>query len=401
MRKLLGLLVVCAAAGVCADAVESTLRALQRGGHVVVMRHASSPKEPPAEGKAVAGNADGERQLDVAGRRGAAEMGIALRARGIAVSEVLTSPTFRARETALYAQLPMPKVQDELGDGGMSMQDTSAGQARWLREYVRKTPRGGNAILITHQPNMAAAFPQVSPQAADGESLVFRAGGKEGYTLVGRIGIGEWGPAEAAPEAVTFTTEDGAEIHGEVYGGGERGVVLAHGGRFNKETWIPQARTLAAAGFRVLAFDFRGYGESTGPKAEEPALYQDVLGAVRYLKSQGARTVAVVGGSMGGGATGEALEHQKAGEIDRVVFLGAHPDGDATKMAGRKLYILCRDDVQGENTPRLPGIQKQFEAVPQPKEMIVLECAEHAQFIFQSRQAGRLTRELLRFLLAP
>jgi hypothetical protein len=65
------------------------------------------------------------------------------------------------------------------------------------------------------------------------------------------------------------------------------------------------------------------------------------------------------------------------------------------------LYILCRDDVQGEDTPRLPGIQKQFEAAPQPKEMIVLECAEHAQFIFQSRQAGRLTRELLRFLQAP
>ena len=85
MRKLLGVLVVCAAAGVCADPVESTLRALQRGGHVVVMRHASSPKEVPAEGKAVAGNVKGERQLDVAGRRAAAAMGIAMRARGIPV----------------------------------------------------------------------------------------------------------------------------------------------------------------------------------------------------------------------------------------------------------------------------------------------------------------------------
>lgn len=385
----------------CADGVESTLRALQRGGHVVVMRHASSPKEPPAEGKAVAGNVERERQLDVAGRRAAAEMGIALRARGIPVAEVLTSPTFRARETALYAQLPMAKVQEELGDGGVSMQDTSAAQVRWLRDYARRSPRGGNAILITHQPNMVAAFPGVKPAPVDGESLVFRAGGKEGYTLVGRIGMGEWGPAGAAAEAVTFATEDGAEIHGEVYGGGERGVVLAHGGRFNKESWIPQARLLAAAGFRVLAFDFRGYGDSTGPKAEEPALYQDVLGAVRYLKSQGARTVAVVGGSMGGGAAGMALARQKPGEIDRVVFLGALSDGVAEKMTGRKLYILCRDDVQGENTPRLPGIQKQFEAVPQPKEMIVLACAEHAQFIFQSRQAGRLTREMLRFLQAP
>jgi pimeloyl-ACP methyl ester carboxylesterase len=31
-------------------------------------------------------------------------------------------------------------------------------------------------------------------------------------------------------------------------------------GRFNKESWQKQARTFASAGFRVLAFDLRGYG---------------------------------------------------------------------------------------------------------------------------------------------
>lgn len=60
-----------------------------------------------------------------------------------------------------------------------------------------------------------------------------------------------------AQEHVSFATSDGGTVYADVYGKGDRGVVLAHGGRFNKESWEKQARTLAAAGFRVLAIDFR------------------------------------------------------------------------------------------------------------------------------------------------
>jgi len=35
-------------------------------------------------------------------------------------------------------------------------------------------------------------------------------------------------------EHVSFSTEDSALIYGDVYGKGDRGVVLAHGGRFTK-----------------------------------------------------------------------------------------------------------------------------------------------------------------------
>src|SRR5437762_2991375 len=67
-----------------------------------------------------------------------------------------------------------------------------------------------------------------------------------------------------AQKTISFPTEDGGLIFADVYGEGERAVVLAHGGRFNKESWAKQAQTLAAAGFRVLALDFRGYGKSKG-----------------------------------------------------------------------------------------------------------------------------------------
>src|SRR5436190_5298591 len=89
----------------------------------------------------------------------------------------------------------------------------------------------------------------------------------------------------AAQERVSFPTQDGGLVYADVYGKGDRGVVLAHGARFNKESWKKQAETLAAAGFRVLAFDFRGYGKSRGPGQADPLsapLRFDVLAAVRY-----------------------------------------------------------------------------------------------------------------------
>src|SRR5688572_18546038 len=84
-----------------------------------------------------------------------------------------------------------------------------------------------------------------------------------------------------AQEHVSFPTEDGGLIYADIYGQGARGVVLAHGGRFTKGSWEKQARTLAAAGFRVLALDFRGHGQSKVGRAGEDGVRFDVLAAVR------------------------------------------------------------------------------------------------------------------------
>src|SRR5262249_13602670 len=65
--------------------------------------------------------------------------------------------------------------------------------------------------------------------------------------------------AAAAQEPVSFPTRDGGLVHAGLYGKGDRAVVLAHGARFNKESWRKQAEALEQAGFRVLAINFRGY----------------------------------------------------------------------------------------------------------------------------------------------
>jgi len=402
-RALVAMFVCVAGTNAQAVSVDKILKDLQRGGHIIVMRHASSPREAPTKETAVAGNWNRERQLDEAGRRGAAAMGVALRRRKIPVNAVMSSPTFRTQETAKYAQLPLPKLHDELGDGGQNMNVATDAQAQWLRGFARAAPRGGNTLAITHQQNIAAAFPHVTPAVAEGEALVFRPGGKDGATLLGRIKIDEWGLALPEPKRVILKTSDGGNIHADLYGSSTRGVVLAHGGRFNKETWIVQARELETAGYRVLALDFRGYGESTGPGRDDPMgapLYQDVLAAVRYLRANGAKTVAVIGGSMGGDGASGALVHGNAGEVDRTVLIASEPSFPPEKLIGPKLNIVCRDDIQGENTPRLPGIRAKYDKMPEPKDLIILPCSAHAQFIFQTDQGPRLMREILTFLAA-
>jgi len=205
-----------------------------------------------------------------------------------------------------------------------------------------------------------------------------------------------------AQRTVSFSTQDGGIVYADIYGSGDRAVVLAHGGQFNKESWAKQAQILAIAGFQVLALDFRGYGKSHGPGDSDvlgAPLYLDVLAAVRYLRAHGAKKVSIVGGSMGGSAAGDASVASQPGEIDRLVLLGAAPNEPAEKLKSPILYIVARDDASGDG-PRLPGIRKQYEASPQPKELVVLEGSAHAQYLFQTDQGDRVMREILRFLTA-
>jgi len=191
-------------------------------------------------------------------------------------------------------------------------------------------------------------------------------------------------------------------VYADVYGEGDRAVVLAHGGQFNKESWKKQAEALIAVKFRVLALDFRGYGKSKGPGDSDPMdapLYKDVLAAVRYVRKTGAKSVSVVGASMGGWAAGDASIAAQPGEIDRLVFLGSAPNGPANKLKSPSLFIVARDDASGDG-PRLPGIRAQYEKAPHPKQLIVLDGSAHAQFLFQTDQAERVMREIVRFLSA-
>jgi pimeloyl-ACP methyl ester carboxylesterase len=198
-----------------------------------------------------------------------------------------------------------------------------------------------------------------------------------------------------AQQSISFPTQDGGLIYGDLYGKGNNAVVLAHGGRFNRQSWANQAKVIAAAGFRVLAIDFRGEGQSRGGTADEAPRF-DLLGAVHYLRKTGAERVSVVGASMGGDYAAEAAEIEPAA-IDRLVLLASGAYTPLTKMKGPKLFILARDDANDDGL-RLPKIRTQYAKALDPKELIIVDGSAHAQFLFQTDQGERVMHEILRFL---
>jgi pimeloyl-ACP methyl ester carboxylesterase len=199
----------------------------------------------------------------------------------------------------------------------------------------------------------------------------------------------------AAPRELSFPTADGGVIWADVYGTGDRGVVLAHGARFDNASWGPQAEVMAKAGFYVLAIDFRGYEQSRGGDKSAPGSgekYQDILAAVRYLRENGAKSVSVIGASMGGGASANAAIHARRGEIDRLILLAPVPVAEPERLTGPKLFVVSRGDALAAK------VREQFEKAPEPKELMILEGSAHAQFLFQTDQGERLMKKILESL---
>ena len=206
--------------------------------------------------------------------------------------------------------------------------------------------------------------------------------------------------ASQAQERVSFSTQDGGLVFGDLYGKkGDRGVVLAHGGRLTKESWEKQAQTLAATGFWALAIEFRGEGQSRGGIEGRPVdegRYLDILAAAHYLRCIGTKSISVIGASMGGDYAAEAAQADPD-EIDNLVLLASGAYTPLTKMKGRKLFIVARDDASAEGL-RLPKIRVQYAKGLEPKFLIILEGPAHAQFLFQTNQGDRIMREIVRFL---
>ena len=184
---------VAAGAAHAQDLDGPALAALREGGHVLVMRHAQSPRQPPAADAASPGNAGLERELDETGRATAAAMGEAVRELEIPIGEVLSSPTFRALQTVRSAELGEPRAVPELDAGGNDE------RAAWLRATAAEPPADGrNTLIVTHAPNISRAFGEAAAAMADGEALVVRPDGGGRATVLGRIRIEEW-PALAGP----------------------------------------------------------------------------------------------------------------------------------------------------------------------------------------------------------
>ena len=124
---------------------------------------------------------------------------------------------------------------------------------------------------------------------------------------------------------ITVGTENSTdiEIHYEDHGTGQP-VVLIHGYPLDGHSWERQTRVLLAAGYRVIAYDRRGFGQSSQPTVgyDYDTFAADLNALLEHLDLT---DVVLVGFSMGSGEVTRYLGTYGSARIAKAALLGAIP----------------------------------------------------------------------------
>ena len=144
-------------------------------------------------------------------------------------------------------------------------------------------------------------------------------------------------------------------LHVDDTGGSGRPVVLIHGWPLSGESWAHQVPALAAAGYRVITYDRRGFGRSDKPLTGYgyDSLTSDLQAVLEALDLN---DVTLVGFSMGGGEVARYFSEYGSGRIHSAVFASAvppflmklpnNPDGPLTaaQAAGMAASLTTNSD---------------------------------------------------------
>ncbi|MGR3469185.1 MAG: alpha/beta fold hydrolase [Shimia sp.] len=114
------------------------------------------------------------------------------------------------------------------------------------------------------------------------------------------------------------------DLHIQDTRGDGRPVILIHGWPLSSEGWEPQIPVLSAAGYRVIAYDRRGFGQSDKPGEgyDYDTLTADLH---KLMEDHDLRDVTLVGFSMGGGEVARYIPNHGSDRIRSLVFAAAVP----------------------------------------------------------------------------
>lgn len=174
-------------------------------------------------------------------------------------------------------------------------------------------------------------------------------------------------------------------LHYQDFGKG-RPVVLIHGWPLSGRTWEPQVAELVDAGFRVIAYDRRGFGASSQPWSgyDYDTLAQDLHELMTELTLA---DVTLVGFSMGGGEVARYIGIYGTKFIRSAVFAAAvtpclfqskeNPEGTVTdKDVQKKQGAVLTDRLDF-----LEGFTQKFFSDSSGKLMVSESQREYAKMI--------------------
>jgi len=136
------------------------------------------------------------------------------------------------------------------------------------------------------------------------------------------------------------------DLYYEDHGSGKP-VVLIHGYPLSGASWEKQVPVLLEAGYRVITYDRRGFGQSSKPTTgyNYDTFAEDLRMLLNHL---GLRDFALVGFSMGGGEVARYIGRHGSKGVTKAVFISAIPP-----------YLLkAPDNPEGVDGSPFDGIQK-------------------------------------------
>ena len=140
------------------------------------------------------------------------------------------------------------------------------------------------------------------------------------------------------------------DIYYEDYGSGKP-VVLIHGWPLSSSSWEKQIPSLIEAGYRVIAYDRRGFGHSSKPASgyNYDTLAEDLN---KIMTKLNLRDATLVGFSMGGGEVARYLSKYGSERVNKAVFMSAIP----------QFLLKTSDNPEGVDGSIFDGMKKAIKA---------------------------------------
>ena len=187
MRRLLFASILAPTMAIAQDADSAAnplIDSLKAGGYVVVFRHAHTDRSRMEQPGWSLADRSSQRNLSDRGAEESVGIGRAFKALGVPVGEVLASPMFRTLETAEHA----------FGRADTTELLRNLVTTPEARELLTRPPEPGtNRVLVTHNAYLHRQLGSAGfGQNGEGDAVVVRPGGEDGFTVLGRIRLADW-----------------------------------------------------------------------------------------------------------------------------------------------------------------------------------------------------------------
>ena len=168
--------------------------------------------------------------------------------------------------------------------------------------------------------------------------------------------------------------------------------------RTDKSIWVATGipQRLAVLGYEVLAYDFRGNGDSPGPQ-DIWSLDVDLRAAVSFAHQQGASKIVLMGASMGGTTSLKVAAEEQVTAVISIsgpqTFSFTVTDDELKAIQAPKLFIDSENDGSF-----ITDTQHMYAVATPPKEIHIYPGGAHGTDIFGGDNGDDPAQRLLHFI---